>query len=154
MLATCALVGCAGAKPEETTTPTEPAPVATTAAPSMTLDAFAGDYAIEGSTIADTCDAHIVLAAQHVRIDAASRTVFADVVERTYPARLEAGVLVAEGRFTPQHACPQSTIYETWRLTPTGGGLEGTLVSTWLIEPDCAHPCTLEVAIRARPMGG
>ena len=45
----------------------------------------------------------------------------------------------------------QPTLYERWVLEPaTADVLSGTLTSTWLLPPDCMHPCTVQFAIEAR----
>jgi hypothetical protein len=140
-----ALTGCGTSSPvlvvapaPEPSAPSEPA-----------LDTFAGRFRIWGETIEDGCDRRIVLAARHLAIDPAARTVFADVVERTYEARVEGGQLIAEGRFDVESACPNTTIFERWTLAWNGDGLEGQLESTWQLAPECRSVCTLRLAIHA-----
>lgn len=128
----------------------EPVAVAP-ASTASTLDPFAGGYTLTGAPSHDGCAGDIYLAAQNVVVDPSSRTLAADVVDRTYEARAEGRGLVAEGRFDADTACPGSTLYERWVLEPASADvLSGTLTSTWLLPPDCMHPCTVEFSVEAR----
>jgi len=137
---------------------TAPAPVTSTVvvpapAPVVVadpLEAFGGVYAIAGAPVADGCGGEIVLAARTITVNPAARTLFADVVNRTYTARVEDGRLIAEGHFQARGTCPETVIFERWILTLTPDGrLEGTLESLWPRAPDCANPCLITFVIAA-----
>jgi hypothetical protein len=150
---TLAAAACAGA----------PAPAMVAAAPAEVgvavpvaaqdgLAAFAGSFAISGQPMADGCAGQIYLAARTIVVDARGRTLFADVVDRTYAARAEAGSLVAEGYFEAQAACPETAIFERWVLSRRAdGGLEGVLDSLWPLAGSCGQPCLVRFEIVALP---
>ncbi len=116
------------------------------------FEAFAGDYTIGGAPVVDGCGGRIVLAARNIRVDPSTRTLYADVVDRTYEARIESGQLIAEGRFPARAACQSSTIFERWTLTQNAaGGLDGTLTSLWMLPPNCSHPCQISFVITTTP---
>lgn len=126
----------AGARP-----PTPPAPPAPTAV---------GRWRIEGGASADGCGGRIVLAARYLTISDGGRTVFADVVDRTYRgAGLSQGRLVVEGRFPAASACSGTQIYERWSLRlQSPSVLVGQLTSEWSLPPDCGR-CSITFHIRA-----
>jgi len=146
VLAAVLLGACGGADVVEDPAPFDDSPPP----PVMTLEAFAGSYRIDGQAITDGCAEGVYLAARNIVVDPIARSLQADVVERTYAARVDGETLVAEGRFPSPDGCPDSTLYETWVLAREGDALTGTLSSTWLLRPDCMHPCTIEFAISAR----
>ena len=65
-------------------------------------------YRITGRPAADGCGGRIVLAARHLRFGA--RTLFADVVDRTYALERRGRRRIAEGRFEDDYACPGTRI--------------------------------------------
>lgn len=89
-------------------------PVASAPAPAVTLDAFAGSYRLIGETKHDGCAEGIYLAARNIVIDAAARSLYADVVDRRYDARIEADALIAEGRVPGATRCSSPSWY-TWK---------------------------------------
>ena len=118
------------------------------------LSPFAGRWAITGQPSHDGCAGGVFLAAQHVTVDSEARTLYADVVDRTYAVSVtHDGSLAAEGRFEGG-VCPESTIFERWTGTVDENGvMRGELKSMWLLPPDCTHPCTIVFAIEARRAG-
>jgi hypothetical protein len=108
--------------------------------------------ALEGATSGDGCAGEIVLAARNIAIDPWARTLFADVVDRTYAARAMAGGVVAEVALANESDCAGTDVVERWTLVPRpDGALVGGLESTWLLPPTCATPCTISFGIVARP---
>ncbi len=105
-------------------------------------------YRIEGAPEADGCGGRIVLAARHIQLDRARGRIFADVVNRTYTARVQGDRLLAEGSFRSADACPGG-VREAWSLRwSTPRVLTGTLQSTWQLAPRC-EPCTVTFRLRA-----
>jgi len=121
--------------------------------PDPQLAPFAGRYSLEGEAESDGCAGEIVLAAQHLAVDAIEHTATADVVDRTYGVRVEDGALVAEGHFESSTLCAGTQLAETWRMTRGDDGvLSGALDSTWAAPPDCAETCTVRFALTATPI--
>lgn len=115
------------------------------------LEDFAGTWTIEGSPGADGCMGRVYLAARHVTVDPGSRTLVADVVDRTYAARVEGDALVAEGEFEAAGSCPGKRLEERWTWRRTGPStLEGRLQSGWVIPPLCAQRCLVTFEVVAR----
>ncbi|MFO0695400.1 MAG: hypothetical protein U0230_17690 [Polyangiales bacterium] len=115
------------------------------------LEDFAGTWTIEGSPAADGCQGQVYLAARHVTIDPVTRTLFADVVDRTYAAHVEGDALVAEGDFEARGSCPGKRLEERWTFRRTSAStLEGRLVSGWVLPPVCSQRClvTFDLAVR------
>jgi hypothetical protein len=123
--------------------------------PPPSIAPFAGNYSLSGEAAEDGCAGEIVLIARTLEIDAPARALRVDVVDHDYEAHIEEDHLVATGRFdvTAENACPESTVYERWELERgrEGGGLEGSLYSTWLMWPSCMSVCTVRFAVRAEP---
>ena len=120
-------------------------PVATEA------DPWSGEYTLTGSTGPDGCGEQIVLAAEHVRIDLASRQIDADVVDRTYAIEeVDDGQLRAEGRFAID-VCPNATIFERWTLARNSEGFAGILESTWPNPSNCSQVCSVRFQIDGAP---
>ncbi|MFK8004015.1 MAG: hypothetical protein AB8H86_30905 [Polyangiales bacterium] len=110
---------------------------------------WAGRFQLSGAPSEDTCGGAVILAAEHVVIDAGARTLEADVVDRRYEVTDIAGEgLVAEGRFATD-VCPQSTLFERWTLQHNGDAWTGTLDSTWPDHTNCERACTVRFEIRA-----
>lgn len=154
-------VGCAPALvPAPTVTTTQEARVVVpTAAPvavvSDPLEAFGGVYSIAGAPMADGCGGEIYLAARTITVEPQARTLFADVVNRTYAARVEGQQMIAEGHFEARGTCPETVIYERWILSMSADGrLEGSLESLWPRAPSCANPCLITFQIMALPSQG
>lgn len=124
--------------------------------PPPSIEPFAGNYSLEGEPVEDGCAGEIVLLAHGLEIDARQRTLRADVVDRDYEAHVEGDQLVATGRLDVREGqCPDATVYERWELRRVeGGGLDGSLYSTWLMWPSCMHVCTVRFSVRARPASG
>lgn len=117
------------------------------------LAPFAGRYRLSGRAIDEGCGGEIELAANEIEIEADTRALHADVVERDYRADVEGDRLVADGRFDVERGCPESTVYERWELARApDGALEGELLSTWLIWPSCMDVCTVRFSVRADPL--
>lgn len=109
-----------------------------------------GRFRLSGAPSQDTCGGAVILAAEHVSIDA--RTLAADVVDRLYGVtELSSERLVAEGRFGTD-VCPQSTLFERWTLQREGDAWTGTLDSTWPDSSDCERACTVRFEISAQRM--
>ncbi len=152
-------VGCGGAS----TAPVTTAPVPVTspeAVPTQEqveppapnpLEEFAGTYHITGGIESDGCGGRIHLAVENAAIDADQGTLFADVVDRTFQARVEDEQMIAEGRFE-RSSCPESTIFERWTMTRTAEGIEGTLESLWLLPP-CDQTCLVVFHVNGSPSG-
>ena len=115
------------------------------------LGPFEGTYALTGHAASNGCGRDMYLAARHLVVKPAARTLFADVVNRTYDARAQGDRLVAEGRFLePQ--CRSSEIVERWVLARgPNGALSGTLESSWQVAPDCATRCSTTYTVSATP---
>jgi hypothetical protein len=108
---------------------------------------FNGRYILDGAPDHDECGTRIVLAARHIEID--DRTLRADVVDRTYEARVTDGKLVGWGSFD-SHQCDHAPLSERWVLARVDGHtLAGTLESTWRLAPDCHRQCTVRFLLRA-----
>lgn len=155
---TIVIAGCVQAvTPTPTVTTTlEARVVVPTAAPvvvvSDPLEAFGGVYSIAGAPMADGCGGEIYLAAQTITIAPQARTLFADVVNRTYAARVEGQQMIAEGHFEARGTCPETAIYERWVLSMGAGRrLEGSLESLWPRAPTCSNPCLVTFQIAALP---
>lgn len=152
LLVACALAACAGPPAPSVIEPAAHAPIELPAPPPAppSLAPWAGRYHLSGAALEDECGGEVILAAGEIEIDAASRTLRADVVDREYDLEVEGEALVATGRFPVETQCPESTVYERWDLArAAGGGLEGELLSTWLIWPGCMRVCTVRFGVRA-----
>jgi hypothetical protein len=147
----CVVGGCL-VPPPAVTAPAVAAPAAPVAAPAPDpMASFGGAYALVGRPMADGCGGQVYLAARSFVVDPAARTLFADVVNRTYSARIENGALVAEGYFEHESLCQDSRLFERWTLTrQADGSLAGTLESIWPLPPACS-PCGIQFAIVAIP---
>lgn len=147
------MVGCGHSTlPVETVAPEPTAPPETPALPEPQevepLAPFVGHYRLSGSIESDGCNGQIHLAARNITIDEDLRLLHADVVERDFTISAEGDQLLAEGRF-PATSCPESTIFERWRLARmSDGSLEGTLVSLWLLPP-CRQACLVRFNVTA-----
>jgi hypothetical protein len=64
-------------------------------------------------------------------------TAHADVVDRTYQARIQGAHLLLDGEYDGHGQCPNPSIAEHWDFTPSSVGLKGTLTSRWKLPPDC-----------------
>jgi hypothetical protein len=148
------VVACGGAPP-----PAAEEPVAMPRAEDVeradtppSLEPYAGHYALAGEAVQDGCGGEIVLVARELEVDARRRAVRVEVVDRDYEAHVEDDHLVATGRFDVRDGCPESTVYERFDLRhAAGGGLEGELLSTWLMWPSCMAVCTVRFTVRATP---
>ncbi len=148
LCAVLTLAACGGTPPPADTH--HPVHVTPTPAASE-ADTWSGEYTLSGSTGPDGCGEQIVLAAEHVRVDLASRQLFADVVDRTYAIEeVSSDQLRAEGRFTID-VCPDATIFERWTLSRNGEGFAGILESTWPNPSNCAQVCSVQFQIEGAP---
>ena len=143
-------LGCVEAVPPGPTV--VQAPVAVVASQPDPLASFAGVYSIVGRPSSDGCAGQIYLAARTFVVDAGARTLFADVVNRTYAARVEGGLLIAEGNFEDDATCAESQIFERWVLSrQADGSLAGALDSLWPLPPECGNPCLVRFSVAALP---
>lgn len=139
--------GCATSPPPNVAPPSE-AESSTTAPRPAT---FGGSYVLSSSSGTDkACGGQLVLAAKHILVDQDAKTVYADVVNRTYDARFESSTLIAEGRFDVAGTCPGTKIYEKWTLSrDPAGRLVGELESHWSLPPYCQRACEVRFPIVA-----
>ncbi|MBS2033253.1 MAG: hypothetical protein JST54_35595 [Deltaproteobacteria bacterium] len=109
---------------------------------------YDGNYSLLGEYVDQpgACPA-VVLAAHHLFVDLEGGTAFADVVQRTYPTKLENDALVAEGDFPTMTGC--GDFHERWELSLSANGLGGTLRSRWKIPPSCTATCDAVFHIEA-----
>lgn len=157
------LAGCGGARPEPAGPAGSPvgevvaAPGDEGAPPAVAgadLSAYAGRYAIHGEVRQDGCGGAIVWVTEHIDVDAAARTVHADVVDWTLPVTTVDGAMSAEGRFpADEGACPSSTTYVRAVVQPADAGrLVGTVESVWQLPPECGPTCRVVFDVVATPL--
>jgi hypothetical protein len=75
---------------------------------------------------------------------------------RDYPARVEDDAIIGEARFPSEigsdDACPDSTIFERWRLTlGDDNSLSGVHEAIWLFPPNCSRPCRVSFNVTTGP---
>ena len=149
LFATALVVSCARRPAPEPIDPTAESALETPAS-SDPLGSFAGHYALQPSSAPNECGDKVYLAAKH--IDVTPPSVHADVVDRTYSARIEGTALVADGKFAVSGICPGTTVYEKWTLEHGAAGtLVGNLESHWSFPPDCQRACIVTFPITATP---
>jgi hypothetical protein len=149
LFATVLVVSCARRPPPTPIDPTAESALETQPA-GDSLGSYAGRYALEPSSAANECGDKLYLAAKNISIS--PPTMHADVVDRTYNARLEQGVFVADGTFDFAGVCPGTRVFEKWTLQHgPAGTLVGNLESHWSLPPDCQRACVARFGITASP---
>jgi tRNA A-37 threonylcarbamoyl transferase component Bud32 len=124
--------------------------VAAGSSPADPLARFAGVYSASGQLVSNACLGQAYWGAPSFTIDPQSRTLFAAGVNRTYSVRVDGGALYAEARYSPSGLCASFPVFERATLTETAGGLQGTLISTWPLEPLCAATCDVVFSVVAQ----
>ena len=160
-------LGCGGApRPTQTGTvagdggPGATAAAAPAAPPAGSdLAGLAGTYEFVGADLElNRCPAALEVGVTAIVVTADPPVLHTEGEGRDYEARFEDGALVGEARFPSQiaggGACPDSTIFERWRLTSQpDGSLAGVHEAVWLFPPDCSSPCQVRFRVRTGPRG-